>query len=56
MDNRNVNLHAAIPPTVFAALAQSNLKVQIEGFASPLNSTLERYYSAFPDTDVVFGS
>lgn len=56
MDDRNANLHAAIPSTVFAMLSQSSLAVEIEGFASPLNATLKDYYSAFPDTDKVFGS
>lgn len=56
MDDRNANLHAAILSTVFAMLSQSTLAISIEGFASPLNATLKDYYSAFPDTDKVFGS
>ncbi|RNF26882.1 putative phosphorylated CTD-interacting factor 1-like [Trypanosoma conorhini] len=47
--------HAAVPPGVFASLA-SAFHVTVECFASPLNCTLPRYFSAFPDTDAFFGS
>lgn len=34
----------------------TSLGCNVEGFASPLNSTLPTYCSAFPDTDIVWGS
>ncbi|RNF05948.1 putative phosphorylated CTD-interacting factor 1-like [Trypanosoma rangeli] len=46
--------HAGVPPSVFAALV-SAFHVTVECFASPLNCTLSRYFSAFPDTDAFFG-
>lgn len=51
-----VNLHAAIPPSLFRTLTTDGIKVTTECFASPLNATLKYYMSAFPDTDMVFGS
>lgn len=49
------NLHAALPPNVFQML-QTNISVSMECFASPLNATLDKFLSAFPDTDIPFGS
>ena len=45
----------AAPPETFAALV-ALLGVSTEAFASPLNATLSRYYSAAPDVDQYFGS
>lgn len=50
-----VNIHAAIPVSLFN-MASKYLRVDTECFASPLNATLDRYMSAFPDTDMSFGS
>jgi len=47
--------HAAIPTSMFE-LIRRELKVNHELFASPFNCTLENYTSAYPDTDVYFGS
>lgn len=47
--------HAALPREVFDVL-KSDLNVDCELYASPLNSYLPRYCSLFPDTDMVFGS
>lgn len=41
----------AIPEKAF-----SIIEAKYEAFASPLNHTLEHYYSVFPDTDLYFGS
>jgi phosphorylated CTD-interacting factor 1 len=38
------------------ALLQKDLSVEHEAFASPLNVTLSSYTSAYPDTDIHFGS
>ncbi|KAF5226415.1 hypothetical protein ECC02_000539 [Trypanosoma cruzi] len=46
--------HAGVPHSVFDALV-SAFRVSVECFASPLNCTLPRYFSAFPDTDIFFG-
>lgn len=46
---------AALPVHPFRVL-QERLGVQCECFASPLNSTLDQFHSAFQDTDGVFGS
>ena len=46
---------AAIGPLVFKVL-RDYLCVEVECFASPLNSTLRNYCSAFPDVDAPFGS
>jgi len=55
MSFSGVNLHAAIPLTVFSVL-EEKLKVTTECFASPLNATLASFMSAFPDVDAPFGS
>lgn len=55
-DVAGVNMHAAIPEPVFNILRDSTLRVNMEGFASPLNATLDCYHSMFPDVDRVFGS
>lgn len=47
--------HAAIPPNVMELL-HTTLGVEMECFASPLNSYFKHYCSAFVDTDVYFGS
>lgn len=49
------NMHAAIPSTLMNMLV-ATLKVDTECFASPLNASLAKYMSAFPDTDAPFGS
>ncbi|ORC90328.1 putative phosphorylated CTD-interacting factor 1-like [Trypanosoma theileri] len=46
--------HAGVPSSVFDVLV-STFHVRAECFASPLNSTLPQYFSAFPDTDSFFG-
>lgn len=53
--NEGVNMHAAVPPKVFAILVDE-IGVSAEAFASPLNATLPRFLSAFPDVDAAFGS
>ena len=45
----------ALPAPVFACLRRE-WGVTTEGFASPLNSTLDCFCSAFPDVDAQFGS
>lgn len=45
----------ATPPAAMEALT-SDLGVDTECFASPLNRHQPRFYSAFPDTDAPFGS
>lgn len=45
----------ALPPRVWQTL-RAELGLELEGFASPLNCTLDRYCSAFVDTDAAFGS
>ena len=45
----------AVPPPVFGCLKQL-WGVSCEGFASPLNCSLDSYCSAFPDVDEAFGS
>lgn len=47
-------LQVAVAPRVFKYLR--TLGVSCECFASPFNATLNNYYSAFADTDKVFGS
>ncbi|CAE8650193.1 unnamed protein product, partial [Polarella glacialis] len=47
--------HMALTRPVFACL-QEVFGVEQELFASPLNCTLPRFCSVFPDTDVYFGS
>lgn len=47
--------HASIPEEVFTIL-RNKLKVSHELFASPFNHTLDKYFSAYPDTDGYFGS
>ena len=47
-------LQASIPPTLMASL-EKDFEISTEGFASPLNSQLNRYCSVFPE-DTVFGS
>lgn len=49
------NLHASISQRAFYNIKQ-NFGVTIECFASPFNCLNDRYCSAFPDTDGVFGS
>ena len=46
---------AMLPEQVFNSL-RGGLRVKHEVFASPLNSNLDRYTSAYPDTDYYFGS
>jgi hypothetical protein len=46
---------ATLPSTVFSIL-NSHLKVEHEIFASPFNVTLNKYTSAYNDTDYHFGS
>jgi hypothetical protein len=46
---------AALPPVAFDAL-QAVFGIQMECFASPLNSYYEKFCSAFFDTDEAFGS
>ena len=53
--HKNSGAHGALPDEVFHAL-KTNLKVEGECFASPLNHGLPKFYSAFPDTDKCFGS
>ena len=53
--HKNSGAHGALPDEVFHAL-KTNLKVEGECFASPLNHRLPKFYSAFPDTDRCFGS
>ena len=48
--------HAAISGECFRILASPPMNVQAELFASPLNSTLGHFCSAFGDTDTPFGS
>lgn len=47
--------HAGIMENCFKVLVKY-LQVSHELFASPLNHTLDKYNSAYPDTDMVFGS
>eukprot|EP01124_Arcella_intermedia_P004719 TRINITY_DN12702_c0_g1_i3.p1 TRINITY_DN12702_c0_g1~~TRINITY_DN12702_c0_g1_i3.p1 ORF type:complete len:860 (+),score=194.93 TRINITY_DN12702_c0_g1_i3:17-2596(+) len=54
-DESGGTMHAASPENVFNAL-NVKLGVQQENFASPLNCFFKRFNSAFPDTDVYFGS
>eukprot|EP01069_Polyplicarium_translucidae_P004639 Polyplicarium_translucidae@DN2624_c0_g1_i4.p1 len=49
------NMHAAAPKAVFEFLRR-RWGVQFECFASPLNCFFSRFFSAFPDTDWLFGS
>lgn len=49
------SFHAAVPENVMELL-HSELKVNGECFASPLNAHFEKYCSAFYDTDKYFGS
>ena len=46
---------ASLPACVFDVLKRE-FGVEMEGFASPLNSRFSCFCSAFPDTDAVFGS
>jgi hypothetical protein len=46
---------AAVPPTVMNFL-NSKIGVSHECFASPLNCHFDNFCSAFPDTDIPFGS
>jgi hypothetical protein len=46
---------AALPGPVFDVLKR-DFGVEMEGFASPLNSRFSCFCSAFPDTDAAFGS
>eukprot|EP01059_Diplonema_ambulator_P011595 TRINITY_DN21597_c0_g1_i1.p1 TRINITY_DN21597_c0_g1~~TRINITY_DN21597_c0_g1_i1.p1 ORF type:complete len:378 (+),score=113.97 TRINITY_DN21597_c0_g1_i1:141-1136(+) len=48
-------LQDAVPKEVMGVL-QRRLDVEVEGFASPINSELGCFCSMFPETDVVFGS
>lgn len=50
-----VGLQKGLPCGAFRVLEES-FGINTEAFASPYNATLPRYYSAFPDTDQVFGS
>jgi len=57
-DSKGTTLQAALPGTVFDVL-ERDFDVRFECFASPLNChrlTPGGYCSAFPDTDVPFGS
>ncbi len=51
----NSGAQGALPDKVFEVL-RKRLKVEGECFASPLNHRLDKFYSAFPDTDKCFGS
>lgn len=44
-----------LPPKVWEKLRE-NYGVEYEGFACPLNSTLPKFFSLFPDVDSKFGS
>lgn len=52
---RGGNMHAAAPEKVFHYL-KDTLHVTMECFASPNNCFFPRFFSAFPDTDMWFGS
>eukprot|EP00760_Papus_ankaliazontas_P020420 PhM_4_TR18432/c0_g1_i2/m.28892/K17584/PCIF1; phosphorylated CTD-interacting factor 1 len=52
---RESGWHGSVPGAVLDSMATS-LGVSCECFASPLNATMSLYFSAFPDTDVFFGS
>ena len=52
---RNSGSQGALPDQVFDVL-QKYLKVEGECFASPLNHRLDKFFSAFHDTDACFGS
>jgi phosphorylated CTD-interacting factor 1 len=49
------NFHAALPESGFDLLRKT-MSVSQECFASPFNCYFSRFCSAFPDTDVFFGS
>ena len=51
----SVGYQMALPESKFGVLS-SLLGVNTECFASPLNVTLERYFSVAPDTDQFFGA
>jgi hypothetical protein len=53
--SKNSGAQGALPDAVFDILKRE-LLVAGECFASPLNHRLDKYYSAFPDTDKCFGS
>jgi len=53
--DEGTGLQSGIPPEVFQVLAKE-FGVWMECFASPLNCYYARYCSAFPDTDLAFGS
>lgn len=48
-------IQGAIPHNIFDIL-ETTLDIKNECFASPLNCHFPRFYSAFPDTDIPFGS
>jgi len=52
---QGAGLQSAVHHNVFDVLFK-HYKCNIECFASPFNCTSEKYFSAFPDTDAVFGS
>ena len=52
---KRTHTKASIPETVFADL-QATFRITFECFASPLNAYLPNFCSAFPDTDLAFGS
>lgn len=52
---QGAGLQAAVQGAVFDVLLK-HYNCNVECFASPLNCRYERYFSAFPDTDRVFGS
>lgn len=49
--NTGVNLHAAVPPRMY-----KEMPTDLECFASPLNATMDRFLSLYPDIDAPFGS
>jgi hypothetical protein len=55
LPRKGSGLHAALPGKMFSALNEL-FGVTTECFASPLNSFYGSYCSAYPDTDVFFGS
>lgn len=53
--NEGYGMQASLPSKVFVELNRT-FKVKQEMFASPFNCYFKQYCSAFPDTDVFFGS
>jgi hypothetical protein len=54
----SANMHAAVPSHIYRSVARcaGGEENALELFASPINSTFQKYFSAFPEVDSPFGS